>query len=91
MRTSKITAYQARQNFGKLLDRVNYGGESIVVEKNGEEVAVLVSIETFGKMKSERDAFFENMAKIAAEANLSDQQADNIIQDAIAHVRQNTQ
>ena len=39
-----VTALQARAHFGKLLDRVDKEGRSVVIEKRGSPRAVLLSI-----------------------------------------------
>lgn len=42
--TYKINATQARSNFAELLNRVQYGGETIIIEKQGKPVAQIVSL-----------------------------------------------
>lgn len=36
---NRITATEASRNFSEILNRARYGGESFVVERNGEAVA----------------------------------------------------
>ena len=36
---NRITATEASRNFSEILNRARYGGESFVVERNGEPVA----------------------------------------------------
>jgi prevent-host-death family protein len=45
-----ISALRARANFGKLLDRVDSGGKSLVIEKRGVPRAVLLSIRDYVKL-----------------------------------------
>jgi prevent-host-death family protein len=42
-----ISALQARSNFGKLLQRVESEGQSLVIEKRGRPRAVLLSIRDY--------------------------------------------
>lgn len=51
-----ISAYNARTNFGELLNEIYYRGEEIVVEKMGKTVAVMIP---FKKMKTVADSFME--------------------------------
>lgn len=43
----KVNALQIRQSFGRILKQLQKLGEPIVIEKNREPVAVLISFEIF--------------------------------------------
>jgi prevent-host-death family protein len=45
-----ISALHARENFGKLLDRVDDERQSLVIEKRGTPKAVLLSIRDYVKL-----------------------------------------
>lgn len=45
-----VSALSARAHFGKLLDRVDSGGKSLVIEKRGMPRAVLLSIRDYVKL-----------------------------------------
>lgn len=45
-----VTALDARANFGKLLQRVEDEGRSLVIEKRGSPRAVLLSIRDYAKL-----------------------------------------
>lgn len=45
-----VTALDARQNFGKLLQRVEDEGRSLVIEKRGSPRAVLLSIRDYVRL-----------------------------------------
>jgi prevent-host-death family protein len=45
-----ISALKARAEFGKLLDRVDSDGKSLVIEKRGTPRAVLLSIRDYVKL-----------------------------------------
>jgi prevent-host-death family protein len=45
-----VTALDARANFGKLLDRVENEGQSLVIEKRGTPRAVLLSIRDYVRL-----------------------------------------
>ena len=48
-RTLTKSALQFRQEFGAVLDQMERGGAPIIIERNSEAIAVLVSYETFQK------------------------------------------
>lgn len=41
----KISAAEARKNFANIINRVAFGNESIVLTRQGKEIAALVSID----------------------------------------------
>lgn len=45
-----VSALRARANFGKILDRVESEGKSLVIEKRGRPRAVLLSIRDYVKL-----------------------------------------
>ena len=42
--TSTISASEARNNFSEIINRVQYKGESIIIEKQGKPVAKIVAM-----------------------------------------------
>jgi|SRR5216683_6633136 len=82
-----IAAFEARRNFGKILNLVTSTGERFVVEKHGEPVAAVVPIKIYEQWKREREEFFAQMETIAQEVNLSPQDADRIASEAVKAVR----
>ena len=46
-KTKHVPAFQARTQFGQILDRVAQGKERFVVTKNGQAKAVILGIEYF--------------------------------------------
>ena len=53
----KSTAVAARQNFGDLLNQVQYRSDSILITKDGKPVAALVDVDTFERIRRMRDDF----------------------------------
>ena len=51
-RESRVSATKARVHFGEVMQRVN-NGEAIIVERAGEETAVIISIEEYRRLKPE--------------------------------------
>ncbi|MFU8806446.1 MAG: type II toxin-antitoxin system Phd/YefM family antitoxin [Bradymonadaceae bacterium] len=42
---SRLTTTEARKNFADALNRVAYGGDRIILDRNGKTVAALISVE----------------------------------------------
>ena len=54
----QIGAKDARARFAELLGRVGFGREEIVIERSGKAMAVLIPMEVYQYMVSEREARF---------------------------------
>lgn len=44
---TRVNVMEARQHFSKTLNRVAFGKERIVLERRGEDVAAVISVEEF--------------------------------------------
>ncbi len=82
-----IGAFEARRQFGQILKGVSGKGESYVVEYHGEPVAAVVPLRIYEQWKRERQAFFDNMRAAQERANLSPEEADELVEEAIQAVR----
>ncbi|HET9493649.1 MAG TPA: type II toxin-antitoxin system prevent-host-death family antitoxin [Chloroflexia bacterium] len=82
-----VSAYEARRNFGKVLNEVAGKGDRIVVEKHGEPVAVVVPVEVYKQWQAARQQYFDTIRKMAEEANVPEEEADALIEEAIKAVR----
>jgi prevent-host-death family protein len=82
-----IAAFDARRQFGRLLNDVIAKGDRFVVERHGEPVAAVVPMEVYEQWKQQRDAFFENMRRIAERVNLSEEEAMERADGAVQAVR----
>jgi prevent-host-death family protein len=81
-----IGAFEVRRTFDKVLRDVGRG-DNVVVEKDGEAVAAVVPIELYEQWKKRREAFFEHMRLVAERANVPEDEAQQLIEEAIAAVR----
>jgi prevent-host-death family protein len=82
-----VSAYEARRNFGKVLNDVSAKGDRIVVEKHGEPVAVVVPVEVYKQWQVGRQQAFDTIRKMAEEANVPEEEADALIEEAVRAVR----
>jgi prevent-host-death family protein len=59
---SKINATEARQCFGKVIQRAHSGSEHLIVEKNGLPVVVILSIKDYEEMRQK--AALQNLQEL---------------------------
>jgi prevent-host-death family protein len=55
----KLSAMEARQRFGEVLEGVYYRGDEIVIERAGKSMAVVVPIERYESMERSRERLFD--------------------------------
>jgi prevent-host-death family protein len=61
----ELSAVEFQQNFGEMLDQVQYRNDSIVIRKDGKQVAALVDAALFERIRSMESRFDELTAKLA--------------------------
>src|SRR5579864_2587611 len=80
-----IPALRARSNFGKLLNRVDKGSRSLVIEKRGTPRAVLLSIRDYVRLAAPEPEVLRAIGEESARkgtASLSSRHIDGIISAA---------
>ena len=83
----KVAAFDARRQFGKVLNEVAAHGDRYVVERHGEPVAAIVPIEVYEQWKRARQAFFDQMREVSARANMDPEEGAALVAEAVAAVR----
>lgn len=89
--TDRIKASEARQLFGKLLNKVFGGEKRIIIEKSGIPVAALVSVddlrrlERYDQLERERFKVLEEMR--SAFSDVSTEEIEREVSKAIEEVR----
>jgi len=87
MATKTMSAWEARRNFGKLINEVTRSQQPVMVESHGEQVVAVVPAQMLRVWQEESDRFFET-ARIAAErANMTEEEAMALVNEVIAEVR----
>ena len=85
---TEVTAVNFRQNLGEMLNHVQYHSDSIVINKDGKPVAVLVDAELFARIRRMRERFDELSGRVAeAYAGVSAEQGMAEIDAAVARER----
>jgi prevent-host-death family protein len=83
----RIGALDAGRSFAKLLSGVEATGDAYIVERHGEAVAAVVPIRLYEQWKRERLAFFDRMEAIGRQANVTEEEAEQLVAEAIRQVR----
>ena len=81
-----VSAMQARQQFGEILNRVDLVHDQFIIERNGRPLAAIVpisSLEDIQKKARGRALSFLNRPN----ANLSEEEANKIAVEAVKEVR----
>jgi prevent-host-death family protein len=79
----RMSAWEARRQFGKVLKDVSRDNSSVVVESHGEEVAAIVPIDVYRNYRRHRSAFFETLRAAQRNANLTEEEADRLVREAM--------
>jgi prevent-host-death family protein len=86
----RLSAWETRRQFGKVLREVARDGDAVIVESHGEPVVAVVPFERYQQWHQRREAFFEHMRTVSERANLTDEETQDVLEEAIAAVRAET-
>jgi len=74
----KISATEAKDNFGELIDTAQK--EPVEIQKKGRAVAVVVSLEEFKRLEALEDSWWANEAqKALKEGMLGQKESENLL------------
>jgi prevent-host-death family protein len=82
-----IGAFDVRRQFGKVLSDVVAKGDTYVVARHGEPIAAVVPIAVYEQWKRSREAFFDRLEATARRADLPEDKALALANDAVVAVR----
>ncbi|HTX80452.1 MAG TPA: type II toxin-antitoxin system Phd/YefM family antitoxin [Longilinea sp.] len=83
----EIGVTKAREQFGELVEQVQYKGDSIIINRNGKPAAAIVPIDIYQNWKKERKNFFNQIRKMQANAGLKPDEADKLAREAVSEIR----
>lgn len=85
----EVTAMEARQNFGELLNEVKYRHDNVLITKAGKPIAALINVELFEKVRKMKHQF-ENLSAELSNAYKKDEEslAEREIDEALQKFRQ---
>ena len=81
-----IASFEGGSYFEKLIGQVRLG-RKFVVEEEGKPVAAVVPLQIYNTWKKESKRFFTTMREAAKTANLSEEEADRLADEAVKAVR----
>ena len=64
-----ISASDARANFQEILNRVEYGGERILIQRHGKTAVAVIGLEDLKRLQALEDAIDSNELRRAVEEN----------------------
>lgn len=83
MSLKTVTAIEARNKLGTILNSVSFGNNQYIVERKGVPMAAIVPVKKLEQMDRARKRFFANMSKISeAFAEESSEKLDAMINEA---------
>jgi PHD/YefM family antitoxin component YafN of YafNO toxin-antitoxin module len=74
-------------SIGDVVKDVVARGEEIAVEQDGEIMAVVMPAELYKQWQRGRQAFFDSMRDISERVKMPEEEADQLVADAIRAVR----
>lgn len=78
----RVSAVDVRRTFGQMLQDILNRGDRVVVERHGAPVAAVVPIEVYEQWKQSREHFLETLRVAQAAANLSEEGAAQLAEEA---------
>jgi prevent-host-death family protein len=82
-----ISAFEARRQFGSVLDDVAGRGDHVIVERHGKPVAAVLPISFYERWNTRRERFFSMLEEIAERSDLSEEEAEQFAEEAVRWVR----
>lgn len=82
-----VAAFDARRQFGRLLQQVMIGRDSIIIEWHNQPAAVLVPMEMFTRWQGQQEEALDLLQKAAAEARLDEEEAQALAKEAATWAR----
>jgi prevent-host-death family protein len=76
-----------RKEIDRVIDDVAKYGDHVVVDQDGKRVAAIVPISVYDNLEREGQEFLERMEQAALRANMSEEEADVLVAEAIAWAR----
>lgn len=87
-RTIGVT--EARSRLGEIVDKVQYQGDTVVLEKNGKPAAALISFALFEKFLKQRAEAFQVVTEVQAqnkELEMSEDELLAFVNEVVHEVR----
>lgn len=87
MVTKQIGTVEAGRRWGEIVEDVAGKDTHYDIENNGEAVVAVVPMHVYEGIERRREAFFDRMEAAAERANMSPEEAEALVEEAIQAVR----
>jgi prevent-host-death family protein len=84
---------EARSRFGEIVDKVQYQGDTVVLEKNGRPAAALIPFALFEKFLKNRDAAYQVVTEVQKQNQglaMNEDELLTFVNEAVHEVRTQT-
>lgn len=89
----RLGVTEVRSRLGEIVDKVQYQGDTVVLEKNGKPAAALISFALFEQFLRQRDAAYQVVVDVQQqnkELELSEDELLTFVDEAVHTVRKQT-
>lgn len=89
----RLGVTEVRSRLGEIVDKVQYQGDTVVLEKNGKPAAALISFALFEQFLRQRDAAYQVVLDVQQqnkELELSEDELLTFVDEAVHTVRKQT-
>jgi prevent-host-death family protein len=84
----RLSAKEARDRFAEVLGQVQYGKDTIIVEKQGKPVAAVIDMDQYERLRQSREDAFAVLERVRAKNRDKDpEQVQRDVAAAVAEVR----
>jgi len=83
----RMSAWETRRQFGKVLRDVSSNHSSVIVESRGEEVAVLIPVEDYLRLRASREVFYSMIRDISGRVNMPEEEGEALAIEAMEWAR----
>jgi prevent-host-death family protein len=81
---------EARKEFGDLVEKVQYQGDTFIISRRGTPAAAVVPVQVYENWKRQRDELFSLIREMQAEADINPEEAVLLAGEAVSAVRRET-
>ena len=84
----QASSMEVRQNFGEIINEVQYKHSSVLVKRGKKPVAAIVNIDLFEKIRSMEKEFYRLVTSLQqAFASVEEEELDQILTEAVKSAR----
>ncbi len=85
-----ISAMKARQNLGQIMNEVSIRSDRYIIERNGKPLVAIVPVSFIEEQELKKKKFLDLLDKAQNNSNISEDDIQSDIQEAVREVRNRT-